>query len=692
MNVSLKDIKLPYWIPFVVLMLIFFAIFPRTAKFNYDYKKGSAWKYETLLAQFDFPILKTDEQISEEKSKAGSSVIPYYRYSEETVNKNIKAAESLSLGSAASLRPAIVSTIKSIYSHGVVSDEGVKLSRNSDDVSREVLYIQKDKRATKVPVTEVYKLTDAKAKLLADMAKGYKSWNLDSVFRSNNVYDLIVPNLVYDKQTTELVHDESAPTVSPTSGFVNAGQLIVSKDEIVTAEIEQILDSYKAEYEATMGYDGPKVIFLSGNFIIALVLALILFLCIFFTNTSLLSDMNRLAYLLFVIVVTACAAMLVNKANPTFLYMVPFPLAALWLQGFFPKKALVPAYIFSLLPLMIFARNGYVLFVMFLLAGLAAGYAFKFFSRSWSQFLVSLVIFVSLLVTYSGFYMIEAVNGEYFKVVAFLALGSIFSVAGYPLVFLYEKLFNLLSTSRLKDLAETDQPLLQELFEKAPGTYDHSLKLKNMVEVVGQRIGGGINVNLLRAGALYHDIGKMENPLCFTENSKLLPGSEGVDYHAGKTCLESAQDIISHVSSGLKIAERYKLPKEIRDFIATHHGTSYCSFYIKYLNEGGDAERKDEFCYKGPKPFTREQVILMVCDSVEAASRSMKSMTTEACTQFVDKIILGKIEQGQFNDANITIKDLTLMRNVLVEYLPSVNHERVAYPDRKPGRKSKKTV
>ena len=692
MNVSLKDIKFPFWIPFVVLLLIFFAIFPRTAKFNYDYKKGSAWKYETLLAQFDFPILKTDEQISEEKSRAGSSVIPYYRYSEETVNKNLKAAESLSLGSAASLRPAIVSTIKNIYSHGVVSDEGVKLSRDSDDASREVLYIQKDKRATKVPVTEVYKLTDAKAKLLADMAKSYKSWNLDSIFRSNNIYDLIVPNLVFDKQTTELVHDESSPTVSPTSGFVNAGQLIVSKDEIVTAEIEQILDSYKAEYEATMGYDGPKIIFLAGNFIIALALVLILFLCIFFTNTSLLQDFNRLTYLLFVVLVTCVGTLLVNKANPAFLYMVPFPLAALWLQGFFPKKALVPVYIISLMPLMIFARGGYVLFVMFLLAGLAAGYAFKFFSRSWSQFLVSLVIFISLIITYSGFYMTEAVNGEYFKTVAFLALGSIFSVAGYPLVFLYEKLFNLLSTSRLKDLAETDQPLLQELFEKAPGTYDHSLKLKNMVEVVGQRIGGNVNISLLRAGALYHDIGKIMNPLCFTENSRLVPGAEELDYHAGKTCQESAADIISHVANGLELAENYKLPKEIRDFIATHHGTSYCSFYIKYLNEGGDPSQKEAFCYKGPKPFTKEQVILMVCDSVEAASRSLKSMTPESCLQLVEKIMAGKSEQGQFDDATITVKDLTIMKKVLVEYLPSVNHERVAYPDRKPGRKAKKSV
>ena len=692
MNVSLKDIKLSSWIPFVVLLLIFFAIFPRTAKFNYDYKKGSAWKYETLLAQFDFPILKTDEQISDERSRASSSVIPYYKYSEETVNKNLKAAESLSLGSASSLRPAIVSTIKNIYSHGVVSDEGVKLSRNSDDASREVLYIQKDKRATKVPVSEVYKLTDAKAKLLADMAKNYKSWNLDSIFRANNVYDLIVTNLVYDKQTTELVHEESTPVISPTSGFVNAGQLIVSKDEIVTAEIEQILDSYKAEYEATMGYDGPKVFFLAGNFILALVLVLIIFLIIFFTNTSLLSDIYRLVYLLFVVTIACMATLVVNKANPNFLYMVPFPLAALWLQGFFPKKTLVPAYIISLLPLVIFTRNGYVLFVMFLLAGLTAGYAFKFFSRSWSQFLVSLVIFVSLVITYSGFCMIEAVNGDYFRVVAFLALGSIFSVAGYPLVYLYEKLFNLLSASRLKDLAETDQPLLQELFEKAPGTYDHSLKLKNMVEMVGQKIGGNINVNLLRAGALYHDIGKIMNPLCFTENSKLIPGAENVDYHAGKTCLESARDIIGHVSDGLKLADEHKLPKEIRDFIATHHGTSYCSFYIKYLNEGGDASRKDEFCYRGPKPFTREQAILMVCDSVEAASRSMKSMTPEACSQLIGKIISGKIDQGQFDDANITVKDLTTIMKVLAEYLPSVNHERVAYPDRKPGRKGRNSV
>ncbi len=689
MNVSLKDIKFPSRLPFLVLMLILFVIFPRTAKFNYDYKKGSAWKYETLLAQFDFPILKTDEQISEEKSKSAGGVIPYYRYSEEIVNKNLKAAGSLSLGRASALRPAIVSTIKDIYSHGVVSDEGVKLSRNSSDASREVLYVQKDKRASKVPVSEVYKLTDAKAKLLADMSGTYRSWNLDSIFRANNVYDLIVPNLFYDKQTTELVHDESSPTVSPTSGFVNAGQLIVSKDEIVTAEIEQILDSYKAEYEATMGYDGPKFVFLAGNFILALALVLIIFFIIFFTGPALLDDLNRLCYLLFVVLFTCVSTLLVNKANPQFLYMVPFPLAALWLLGFIPKKVLVPVYITSLMPLMIFARDGYVLFVMFLLAGLAAAYAFKFFNRSWSQFLVSLVIFVSLVITYSGFCMIEAVNGDYLKVLAFLALASIFSVAGYPLVFLFEKLFNLLSTSRLKDLAETDQPLLQELFEKAPGTYDHSLKLKNMVELVGQKIGGNLNVNLLRAGALYHDVGKMKNPLCFTENSKLATGSDRDDYHAGKTPLESARDIIEHVPAGLEIAAAHKLPKELRDFIATHHGTSYCSFYIKHLNEGGDPSLKESFCYGGPKPFTREQAILMVCDSVEAASRSLKSTIPEACRQLVEKIVTSKMEQGQFDDANITVKDLNTMKKVLVEYLPSVNHERVAYPDRKPGRKAR---
>lgn len=679
---SLKSVKPLSLVPFAALVLVLFLIFPRTAKFNYDYKKGSAWKYDTMIAQFDFPILKTEEQMAQEKSKASASVIPYYKYSEETVNKNIKAAESLSLGPSSALRPAIVATIKSIYSHGVVSDEGVKVDKSNQDSSRDVLYIQKDKRAAKYPVSEVFKLTDAKAKLLADMSKSYRSYNLDSIFRANNIYDLIVPNLLYDKQTTELVHEESTPTLSPTLGFVNAGQLIVSKDEIVTAEIEQMLDSYKAEYEETMGFSGPKVIFWTGNFLLALVIVFVLFLAIFFTNYSVLNDMNGLLYLLFVFLISTVATLLVNRVASSCLFLVPFTLGALWLQAFFKNKVIVPVYIISLLPLLIFARNGDVLFMMYLFAGLLSIYAFQFFSRGWLQFIVAMLAFVALSLTYTGFRFIDAIGGEYLRILIYLFVGSLFSVAGYPLIYLFERLFNLVSSTRLLELADTGNPLLRELELKAPGTFQHSLQVMSMADAAARSVGA--NALLVRAGALYHDIGKMQNPQCFIENETLVPAAERENYHSHLDCRQSAQDIIRHVSDGLALADKARLPQVIKDFILTHHGTSCTSyFYNKYLNEGGDPEQIADFYYNGRKPVTKEQIIVMLCDSVEAASRTLKSTTPEAYSQLVEKIVAGKMSQGQFDEANITIKELNIVKETLKSYLAQLYHERVVYPKRK---------
>uniref|UniRef100_UPI004026397C HD family phosphohydrolase n=1 Tax=Candidatus Cryptobacteroides bacterium TaxID=3085639 RepID=UPI004026397C len=666
-------------IPLVVLFLVLTLIFPRTAKFSYDYRKGSPWSHETLLAQFDFPILKTDEQIREEKNRSKSVVIPYYRYRQDIVDNCRKAAEGIDMGGYSYLRPLIVASMDGIYSNGVVPDEGVKLDGHSDP-SGAVLYIQKDKRAGKKPVSEVFKESEAKNRLLSDIAAKYPRINADSVLRSAGIYDFIVPNLEYDPKTTELVRSESSNQVSTTQGFVSAGQLIVSEGEIVTAEIAQMLDSYKVEYENSMGYGGPRILFWLGNAFIAFALVLLFFLMIYFLNRRLFMDHRKFWYLIFIFIIASVLALIINKFAPRCLYMVPFTLTALYLEAFFKNKVIFPICCVSFLPLLVFAENGVVLFVMFLLASIVAVFTFRFFNQGWQQFIMSGIVFVSILVTYFGFRMIDMVNDDPYMAVLYMFIGSMLIVAGYPLIYLFERMFNLVSSSRLRELCDTNNKLLRELEHKAPGTFQHSLQVMNMCDAAARAIDA--NVLLVRAGALYHDIGKMKNPLCFIENESMSP--KGVHYHEHLSPKESARAIIKHVSDGLELAAENRLPDVIQDFILTHHGTSNTSyFYNKYLNEGGDPNDVSDFFYKGRKPQTKEQIILMICDTLEAASRTLKDNSAATFSVFVENIVASKMKIGQFDQADISIKDLNTVKETLKAYLSQIYHERVVYPQRK---------
>ena len=666
-------------IPLVVLFLVLTLIFPRTAKFSYDYRKGSPWSHETLLAQFDFPILKTDEQIREEKSRSKSVVIPYYRYRQDIVDNCRKAAEGIDMGRYSYLRPLIVASMDGIYSNGVVPDEGVKLDGHSDP-SGAVLYIQKDKRAGKKPVSEVFKESEAKNRLLSDIAAKYPRINADSVLRSAGIYDFIVPNLEYDPKTTELVRSESSNQVSTTQGFVSAGQLIVSEGEIVTAEIAQMLDSYKVEYENSMGYGGPRILFWLGNAFIAFALVLLFFLMIYFLNRRLFMDHRKFWYLIFIFIIASVLALIINKFAPRCLYMVPFTLTALYLEAFFKNKVIFPICCVSFLPLLVFAENGVVLFVMFLLASIVAVFTFRFFNQGWQQFIMSGIVFVSILVTYFGFRMNDMVNDDPYMAVLYMFIGSMLIVAGYPLIYLFERMFNLVSSSRLRELCDTNNKLLRELEHKAPGTFQHSLQVMNMCDAAARAIDA--NVLLVRAGALYHDIGKMKNPLCFIENESMSP--KGVHYHEHLSPKESARAIIKHVSDGLELAAENRLPDVIQDFILTHHGTSNTSyFYNKYLNEGGDPNDVSDFFYKGRKPQTKEQIILMICDTLEAASRTLKDNSAATFSVFVENIVASKMKIGQFDQADISIKDLNTVKETLKAYLSQIYHERVVYPQRK---------
>lgn len=671
--------RLKLILPLVLVFAAVFASLPRTSKFPYDYRRGQQWNYETLFAEFDFPVYKTADQMREERETAAVEVVPYYKYSEEIANKNISAAEALDLGS---LRGAVASEIRAIYNKGVIADTD---ERDKAGVpASDVIYVQRDKRAYKVPSTEVYLKTDAKAKLLADLG-GAADVNLDSLFKVSGVYDIIVPNVLFDAQTTELVNEDADRAVSPTSGYVSAGQVIVSKGEIVTQEIEQMLDSYKAEFEANVGYIGPPALMLLGNFIIAAALTLMLYLAILFSCPAVFAD-SRYPYILVVYLAAALSALLLGRAGASVLYFAPFTLAAIMLQAFMEPREIAPVYVVSMMPLLFASSRGPVMFVMYVLAGLVMILIFRCFQRGWKQFLAAMITFAILACVYLGFRAADVVSGSVWGVLMALFAGSLLTVAGYPLVFLFERIFNLVSNSRLIELCDTSNPLIRTLEQKAPGTFQHSLQVMNMADAVARAIG--INPDLIRAGALYHDIGKTCNPLCFVENESLLNQDEEHKYHSGLTPLQSAHDIKRHVDDGIEIAQKHHMPQLIVDFIATHHGTTLVRFfYNKFLKEGGDPALAPEFRYNGRKPVTKAQIVLMLCDSVEAASRTVRENTPKAYSDFVEGIVAGKMDEGQFDNADITISELNTVKETLKQYLAQLNHERIAYPKNKSNKK-----
>ena len=404
------------------------------------------------------------------------------------------------------------------------------------------------------------------------------------------------------------------------------------------------------------------------------------FIVVYFLNPVLFSQLNKFTYLQFIFLFTVLMTLAVNKFAPRFLYMAPFALAALYLEAFFKNKMIMPFCCVAFMPLLIFASNGVVLFVMFIIASQVAVLSFKYFNHGWQQFIMAGLVFLSLVVTYSAFRLVDMVDDNPYIAVLCLAVGSLLTVAGYTLIFLFERLFNLLSLSRLAELCDTNNPLLREFESKAPGSFQHSLQVMNMADVAARSINA--NVALVRAGALYHDIGKMNNPLCFIENESL--STSGTSYHAGLSPMESAQSIIRHVSDGIRIARERKLPDQVVDFIRTHHGTSCAGyFYSKYINAGGDPAAASAFFYNGVKPQTKEQVIVMICDTLEAASRTLKDNSPETFDRFVEEMVAMKLKAGQFDNAEISIHELEVVKEGLKSYLSQLYHERIVYPGQK---------
>ena len=662
---------------YIALLLAFafmMIFYPNEGKFKYIYHKGRPWIYETLMAPIDFPILKTQNELNKEKDIAAKKVVPYYR--EDVSIPETKLSELARLQVNASLNQEFENnmerSLRKIFESGIIAEDNV--AGNSS-----YIIVQKEIRAHEQLVSELYTPGKALRFMKSELMVEYPVLNIDSLFNLLQIQDYVVPNLIYDPKTTELLHREAIDFISPTKGMIYTGQIIVSKGEIITAEIEQLLDSYKAEYELSMGYSGGLTQLILGHSIIIIAILFMIYITVFFVNSDILRQRNKFYFLLSVTLLMFIITVITKQVNSQLLFIVPYAVFALYMMAFFKAKLVFPLYMIALMPMLIICEHGVELYIINVFGGGIALLLFSFFNRGWWQFFNSFIIFIGIFLTYLSFIMLanERIETLDYKIMLHLFLNALFVVAAYPLVFLLEKIFGLVSGSTLRDLSDTNSKVLQELARKAPGTFQHSMQVANLAERAVAEIGG--NARLVKVGALYHDIGKMANPQCFIENQ-----APGINYHEHMTTEESAKAIIKHVHDGLELAKKYNLPQVIRDFITSHHGKSQALFfYNKFLAEGGDPSHIGEFTYNGTLPATKEQVVIMMADAVEAASRTLKDYSEESISNLVDTILRKRMSDSQLINAEISIKETNIVKEVFKKQLQEIYHARIEYPDSK---------
>ena len=665
----LKDPKI--YLSLLVVLVVSVLLFPEEGKFKYSYQSGRPWVYETLLSPIDFHILKTEQELLAEKEEKASRVLPYFEYDNAVANVQVQRLRRMPGNDSVNnhLLYFIVESLYNMYSVGILPD--------MEEISTGgTIVIQRDKRAQEVPVSEVYTREKAEDYIKYYLSISFPSYSPDSVYSAYKIGDYIVPNLVFDQARTDLFHKEAVDYISPTKGMVYAGQLIVSQGEIVTTEIEQMLDSFKREYELSYGYAESLLGLRTGHFILCLLIVASLFAVIYFTRKEIIQQRRTLYFILTLYVLLSVLTMIVHRFDVSNLYIVPYPVFAIYLMIFFKRRYVFPIYTVMLLPLLFQVDGGVELYMMNLTGGIIAIVSFKYFNKGWAQFLNSLFIFIGMSLVYIGFQLSGDGTLTLFdpKDIFSIAVNSLLVIAAYPVAFIFERVFSLVSHFRLIDLSDTNNKLLRELAQKAPGTFQHSLQVSNLASEAAREIGA--DMILTRVGALYHDIGKMNNPQCFVENAPA-----GFNYHKGLSPEESAQQIIRHVDDGVEIARKHKLPEVVIDFIRTHHAkTVTFYFYAQYCNAGGDPENREPFMYHGELPTTKEQVIVLMADAVEAASRSLKDYTPESISNLVESIISKRLSDSQLVEADILIKEIEIVKRMFKERLEQVYHERIAYP------------
>ena len=663
---------------FIATVSVIVYFLPNEGKFNYQFDINKPWKYGLLQASFDFPIYKNDMQVQKEQDSILATYQPYFHIEKNAEKEMI---ERLREDYNKTLRHSLPGTdyiryiermLKEMYRNGIIA--GNDLTRMEEDSITAIRTVEQN-TATSRPVGQLYTVKDAYEYLLNADTTHYKK----KVLQQCNLNNYITPNLIYDEAKSEAAQKDLLSNISYANGFVLNGQKIIDRGEIVNEQTYNILESLRKEWEKRSDSLQEKRLTLAGQ---------ILYVGIFLFCFMVYLDLFRADYyerkgslsLLFALIVLfpVIASVMVSQSLSS-IYIVPFAMIPIIVRIFLDSRTAFMAHVTIILLCSITLRFPHEFILLQVVAGMVSIYSLRELSQRSQLLRTALVVFASYALLYFAFELIheDDLTKLNTRMYIYFMINGILLLFAYPLLFILEKTFGFTSNVTLVELSNINNSLLREMSEIAPGTFQHSLQMANLAAEAANKIGA--KSQLVRTGALYHDIGKMVNPAFFTENQS------GVNPHKSLNYEQSAQVIISHITDGLKLAEKHNLPKVIKDFISTHHGrglTKY--FYISYKNEHPDEEvDAEKFRYPGPNPFTKEQAILMMADSVEAASRSLPEYTEESIGTLVDKIIDAQVAEGFFKECPITFKDIALVKALFKEKLKTMYHTRISHPELK---------
>ena len=642
----------------------------------YHVEEGKPWKYAELTAPFDFPIYKSESIVKHERDSIMKEYEPYYKYNVETERQMVHKFTT----DYADGIPDVPDDYISIISNRLHSlyQQGIMESKEYEDLSNDtasMIRIVNNKQASSVSILEVYSAKRAYEQLFMDEAL----IPLRAALQKCNLNNYIVPNLTYDRVRSETSKNELLASIPLASGLVQKGQKIVDRGEIVTERTYRIIDSYVKENDRRNQDKTQNQISLIGQILYVSVLMICFTLYLSLYRKDYFENSRNIAMLYAFIIIFALLTALFVRNTFIHVYILPYAMVPIFIRVFMDSRTAFMTHVTMVLICANMLQHPFEFTVVELVAGLVAITSLRELSKRSQLFKTAIVITLSCVIVNLAFDWTKAtaLNQIDYSIYNYLIVNGIALLFAYPLLYLIEKTFGFTSDITLIELSNTNSPLLRRMSEIAPGTFNHSIQVANLAGEIANKIGA--KAQLVRTGALYHDIGKLANPIYYTENQS------GIDPHEMLTDIESAQIIISHVTEGLKMADKYNLPKVIRDFISTHHGLGKAKyFYVHYHNEHPDEPVDDLlFTYPGPNPFTREQACLMMADTVEAASRSLKEYTEQDIRSLVERLIDGQVADGYFRECPITFRDIQYAKTVLIEKLKTVYHTRVSYPTAK---------
>jgi putative nucleotidyltransferase with HDIG domain len=650
-------------------------IFPSQRAFNYEYAQGRPWRYETLYAPFDFSIKKTEEQLKAERETAAKNKVFYFDYDDNVVSVQTAklkrlfqerlAVETISNRQSNRLESQLDFWLDSIQRSAVFGDEVEFVGQ---------LKLIRQNQAISYPKEQAQSLSQHKENLKKLSSADFTDNEL--TLMRQLLSDLVVVNARLNQALTESAYQSQVEQISMTRGLVPEGSLIVAKGEIIEADNFQILESLKYEYQSTQIEESNTLyIFLAYSALVSLVLILLM-LYLRKYRRDIFENSNQLAFVYINIVLMVLITTLLVDIDERFVYLSPLSILPLVLKNFFDARVALFTHILTILIIAMTVSNAYEFVFLQIVAGVVVMIGSNELQKRTNLFAAAFQITVVYLISYVAFHGLNqgGLRTIDYQILLLFVLNGMITLFAQPLIYLFEKLFGLVSDVSLLELSDTNSKLLKELSEKAPGTFNHSLQVANLCEASANAVGA--NSLLLRVGALYHDIGKMAQAEFFTENQVL-----GTNPHEDLEPQESADIIKRHVIRGIEIARKHNIPDRIIDFIRTHHGNSLIYYFYKKELELNGAANEDDFRYAGPTPFSKETAILMMCDAVEAASKSLNQPTYEAIDAFVERIIDTQVESGQFDAASITLKEIEQIKKVLKKKLTNIYHVRIEYPE-----------